>query len=150
VCVMDQVAAGLFRKTVPKAELHYDNVRHGFLDFTTQFLESQIGAIFLGRFDGIDCWEYSRSVIDEDGETAVPLIREGYAEFMAVTPQAMNTFFYGSIPDLQVFRDGGLGNVRRFAKSWEEEDPAVFKSLLHTRPLPWFKRPDAFYSLKVS
>lgn len=116
----------------------------GRITFSEQF--DQDGVIFLGTFCGIRCWEYSRSV-DVDG-SATPLVRSKYVEFVAATPAAEFTLYYGAIPDMKAL-NGRRFQGERFSKSWEQEDPSQMIALAHSRPLPVPRRPGAMVSMKV-
>lgn len=117
----------------------------GDLNFASQFQAS--GAQYRGTFGGIRWWYYPRQLTNEDG-TATSLIRSQYVEFVHVGPAAERVLYYGAIPDMDAL-DGGSFVGRRFAKSWRVEDPSAVMALVHTRPLPWPRRPNASVSVKV-
>ena len=129
------------------SKLDNRNIDAGTLQLMEQFNEA--GAIFLGRlFNGVRCWEYSRKVSVNGTEES--LIRPKYAEFVTNTRAAQNTTYYGVIEDMKALSEnGGSIRSRRFAKSWEEEDPSVRVALLETNPLPLPRRPDSTVSVKV-
>lgn len=116
----------------------------GRITFSEQFSED--GAIYLGIFCGVRCWQYSRSV-SVDG-TATSLIRSKYVEFVAVTPSAEFTLYYGAISDMKALQNRTYRG-ERFSKSWEVEDPSQLMALVHSRPLPVPRRPGAMVSMKV-
>lgn len=120
------------------------NYEAGGLTINSQFNEQ--GAIYLGRFAGLQVWEYSRSV-NKDG-TATELVRDKYAEIVCAVPAAENVMYYGAIPDLPVLK-GRLLQAKLFAKSWDQEDPAVRYALVHSRPLPVPRLPDSTVSMQV-
>jgi hypothetical protein len=122
-------------------KLHY---MPGDVTLTNQF--SNDGAIFLGSFSGIPVYGYNRQV--EVNGTMTDLIRPKYAEFVCTSPAAENVLYYGAIADDSAV-EGGTFVTERFSKSWKSEDPSQRYVLLHTRPLPVTRRPDAHVSMKV-
>lgn len=143
--IMGESAAENFLKIAKHQRLlDTRNVDAGRVTFNSQFDED--GVIYLGRFSGLDCWEYSRSA-DLNG-VATPMIRSKYVEFVTRSPGAQNVLYYGAIPDMKALQ-GRLFQGERFAKSWEEEDPSAIMALVHARPLPCPRRPGSLYSLKV-
>ncbi|CAK9074174.1 Uncharacterized protein (Fragment), partial [Durusdinium trenchii] len=116
----------------------------GDVTFQEQFNED--GAIFLGRYGGIDFWSYTRKTSVNGVST--DLIRAKYCEFVTVSPAAENVLYYGAIPDIRAL-EGRLFQGRRFSKSWQQEDPSVWWQLVASRPLPVPRRPDSMVSMKV-
>jgi hypothetical protein len=116
----------------------------GSLDLTQQYRND--GAIFLGRWMGINWWEYPRALNLNGSSTA--LIRAKYIEFVCATPEAMNSMNYCSIPDMKTLQ-GRTFQAKKFSKSWEEEDPSAVMALIHTRPFPCMKVPDSTVSFKA-
>lgn len=112
--------------------------------FVSQFNDD--GAIYLGSLGGMRIWEYRRTAL-LDG-TAVDMIRPKYAEFVSTSPAAERVMYFSAIPDMKTLQ-GRLFQAERFSKSWEEEDPSVYFSLIHSRPLPVPRRPNANISMKV-
>lgn len=144
-CVLSETAADAFLKdSGVKTILDQRNVTAGEMTFVEQFNDD--GVIYLGRVGGVRFWEYGRSVSNNGSDTA--LIRAGYAEFLAVNPAMEWVLYYGAIPDMDAL-DGRSWVGERFAKSWRESDPSTLQALVHSRPLPVPRRPDAVYSLKV-
>lgn len=119
----------------------------GQVDFTTMFADT--GVIFLGRVGGVNFWEYSRTA--SVNGTSTPMIRAKYAEFInrnnnvGASDRVMH---FAAIPDMKALQ-GRLFQAERFSKSWEEEDPSAMMNLIHSRPMPVLRRPDATVSVKV-
>lgn len=144
-CIMGSEAGAAFlANDEVKALMDINNVSAGALTLQEQFNDD--GAIFLGVFCGIQCWMYPRTVKVKG--VATSLIRAKYAEFLAITPAAENTLYYGAIPDLDAF-EGRLFQAERFSKSWTMPDPSVMQMLVHSRPLPIPRRPGSMASFKV-
>lgn len=145
ICVMSPESSAEFLKHAEVLDqLDRRNVEVGRITRNSMFGED--GAIFLGIFSGIPCWEYNRS-IDVNGSSTA-LIRAKYAEFICTQPAAEMTLYYGSIPDMEAIQDRQyIGRI--FSKSWIQPDPSVRFHLAHTRPLPVTRRPDAIYSLQT-
>lgn len=113
-------------------------VATGQLDLNQQFTGE--GVIFLGRFMGMNVFEYSRSVTDPSG-SSVDMVRTKYAEFLP-SPRASDwRMYYGAIADAKTVLGGQPFQGQRFAKSWEEDDPSAIMALVATRPLPVPRRP---------
>ncbi len=144
-CIMGSEAMDAFLASdAVKAVLDIRNVAAGSLNLEAQFQDD--GAIYLGRFCGVQCWGYPRTV--KVAGVATDLIRAKYVEFVCATPAAENVLYYGAIPDLAAF-EGRLFVAERFSKSWQQEDPSVMQMLVHSRPLPIPRRPGSMVSMKV-
>src|SRR5690606_2806404 len=126
------------------AVLDNRNIDAGAITLNSQFNED--GAIFLGRFMGINWWSYERKVSHQGVE--VPMIRDGFIEFVARNAiTRSNRLFYAAVEDLMfdtAFRPGP-----RYSKSWEEKDPSGRWYLLASRPLPAIREPELFFSMDV-
>lgn len=146
VAVFGLEAAKAFRKNAKVRDLLQTPgmITTGNLDFTRQFTED--GAIFIGNYCGIACWEYSPTISVEGVTTS--LIRPKWVEFIATGASAEWIQYYAAIPDMEAL-EGGSWIGERFSKSWLEKDPSAMWALLHSRPLPVMRRPGAVYSLKV-
>lgn len=145
--IMGTEAAAAFRNLVAGGYLKTLDQRHvtqGDIDFTQQFSED--GVIYLGTFDGIRCWEYGRTATLNG--VATNMIRPKYVEFISRSTNSQRVLYYGAIPDMKALK-GQLFQGERFSKSWEVEDPSAMMALLHSRPLPVPRRPDATVSMKV-
>jgi|TARA_Y100000296_G_scaffold86150_1_gene124880 hypothetical protein len=125
--------------------LDANNMTAGQVTFSSSF--DTDGVLFLGIFCGLRVWNYSRKV-DVNG-TSTSLIRDKYAEFIAVNPAAEFARYYGVIEDMRTIRGGSL-QAERFSKSWEVEDPSAIIALVASRPLPVLRRPGATVSMQVS
>lgn len=121
-------------------------VSAGTITFVQQF--NADGAIFLGEMAGVQFWQYSRTVTHNGVQT--PMIRTDYVEFIHRGAAAERVLYYGAIPDMRAIAGGRLGQMERFSKSWEEEDPSAMMALLASRPLPVQRRMGASVSLKVT
>jgi len=129
----------------------------GNIDLTNAFTDQ--GALFLGSFAGVQCWEYQRQMelfpkggflgTDESnaGSAAANLpfpnlIPDDAVIFLALTPMAEFTMYYGGIEDLPQL-EGRMLSAKRFSKSWQTEDPPTRYVLLESHPLPFLRRPGA-------
>jgi hypothetical protein len=150
--ILGEGASDAFTKLVEMGlikPLELRNVDAGTVTMAESF--RQDGVLYLGRVHGLDWWEYSRTVKDQDG-TETALIRSEYAEFVNRNAgMAARKMYYGAIPDMDAFAASpqGLGQMRRFAKSWKISDPSSMMSLIHSRPLPVPMKPNASVSVKV-
>lgn len=117
----------------------------GSFDRTSDF--TQDGLVYLGNFAGVECWEYSREVEDENG-VMQPMIRSKWIEFLPSPSDMMALTYYGAIADLQIFQ-GRNFVTKRFTKAVMREDPPAIFQIVHTRPLPFIRRPRATVSMKV-
>ena len=127
-----------------RLDLDVRRLSSGSVTLESQFNEQ--GALFLGRFAGINWWEYSAAVLVDGSSTS--LIRDDYAEFVCNTPAAEFTLYYGAIPDWDALQ-GRRFVGERFSKSWMTQDPSALWMLVHSRPLPVPRRPDATCSVQV-
>ncbi len=145
-CIMDAEAAQNFVR-IQEVKDMLDNRRMlaGGIDLRRQF--DAKGALFLGDFMGVACWEYSRTVSVKGAST--PLIRAGHAEFVSATPEADNWIYYGAIADMKAL-EGRLFQGERFSKSWMKEDPSQRIVLVKSRPLPIMRRPGSVVSMDTS
>lgn len=120
-------------------------VNGGFLDFTRQFDED--GLIYMGQLGGINFWEYSRTATLNG--VSQNMVRPKYVEFVNRNADASGRrLYYAAIPDMTAFQ-GGKCQAKRFSKAWLTEDPSAWNALIHSRPLPWFRRADTTVSVKV-
>lgn len=119
-------------------------VQAGTVTFATQF--SDDGVIYLGTVSGIRFWEYGRSA--SLNGVATPMIRAKYVEFISASAASDRVLYFGAIPDEDAF-EGGNWVGERFSKSWKEKDPSCTMALVHARPLPVTRRPNATVSMKV-
>lgn len=148
VCVLGSNASYLFRTNATvRATLDTKNVSAGSLELQSQFNES--GVIYLGRYAGIEFWEYAAQFTADGTGTLTDYISADNAIFLHTSPSNEAQWFYGAIPDHDAF-DEGLFVGQRFGKAWKEKDPSVYVQLLHSRPLPFLRRPGALYNLKVT
>jgi hypothetical protein len=145
-CIMSQEAATNFIK-IDEVKTNLDNRRllTGDLDLRKQFELS--GALHLGNYMGVDCWEYARSVNVSGVDT--PLIRAGYVEFVSAVPQAENWLYYGAIADMEAL-EGRLFQGERFSKSWLKKDPSQRIVIVKSRPLPVMRRPGSVVSIDTT
>ena len=114
--------------------------------------ESTEGVTYLGTLFGIRWWEYSRQidVPAEEGGGTFDMIRPKYVEFFNRNPTTTGRrLWYAPIADYDKSETKTIHPVKRFSKSWVTQDPSQRHLLVHTRPLPWFQRPDAYVSMKV-
>lgn len=140
--VMGETAADAFMAHVSVlGNLDRQNFDAGRLTIEETFNDS--GAIYLGRYAGIRCWQYGRSTTHNGSSTA--LINTNKVHFLHAGPSAQWRIYYGAIPDWKAL-GGYKFKGRRFTKSWEQEDPSVMTFLTHSRPLPWMRR----YGAKVT
>lgn len=103
------------------------------------------GARYLGSVYGVNWWAYTRQVKDIDG-SAVDLIN---TKKVFLLPQDGEfSIEFGAIPDIDAFESGQL-EAQKFSKSWTTEDPSLMWVLMHTRPFPLMRRPEAVFEYQV-
>lgn len=103
----------------------------------------QDGAIFLGNFEGLQCWGYPRQV-SVDG-TPTDLIRPDYVELLSTSRAAQNTMYFGPLH----FVDVGRLEMEVFSHSWMTPDRKNMCFEVETRPMPVFHKPGAHVSIHV-
>lgn len=147
-CILGTEAADALLNLVEGGNIKMLDTRSvvaGVVDFTQQFNDD--GVIYLGTIGGIRFWEYGRTAT-LNGTTKY-MIRAKYAEFISVNnATAHRVMEYGAISDIKALRERTYV-ARRFAKSWEVEDPSSMIALEASRPLPVPRRPAATVSVKV-
>jgi hypothetical protein len=116
----------------------------GMISFVEQFNDD--GVIFLGTLAGVRFWQYSRTA--KLNGVAQDMIRPKYVEFISTSPASERVEYYAAIPDFDAIQSGLL-QTERFSKSWLEKDPSQQIQLVHSRPLPWPRKPNATVSMKV-
>ncbi len=148
--ICGESASDAFMALLESGALKLDLTRSlavGQASFEEQFDET--GVKYMGSINRIRFWEYSQSVIDEEGNSE-ELIRTKFIEFVSVTRKALaeNKMYYGVILDIEAIQRN-LHIGRRFAKVELKSDPSVYITYLKTRPLPVFRRPDWNISMQV-
>jgi hypothetical protein len=139
-------ATHFLRNAEVRALLNKDSgIMLGGMDLRRQYEAD--GAIYLGEFSGVRCWKYPR-LLNVAG-TPTPLIRADYVEFVSAVPQSESRTYYGAIPDMDAYiARNFIGKI--FSKTWTNPDPSHLRLLAHSRPLPWFPRPNMNVSMKVT
>jgi hypothetical protein len=146
-CILGEEATAEFQQLIATGNIKiFDqrNVTGGNPTFVEQF--NNDGAIYLGSAFGLRFWSYIRTAMVNGVSTN--MIRPKYAEFFSVSPASERVMYFGAIPDMEVL-EGNLLQAERFSKSWTVPDPSAKMSLVHSRPLPVPRRPDATVSMKV-
>lgn len=139
-------ATYFIRNLKGSAELNTDaGVVLGGMDLRRQYEAS--GAIWLGEYAGVQCWKYPRKLSVNGVST--DLIRPDYVEFVSAGPQMESIMYWGMIPDMDAYEAREFVG-RIYSKTWTNPDPSHLMLLAHSRPLPWFARPNATFSLKVT
>lgn len=118
-------------------------------------LRSQLednGMMFIARLGNVDFYEYTGTYTADGSGATTALIRTEYFEFFSTASQsvAMRDMFYGLIPDLQVILEGQAQTRRHGIVIPPKPDQGTLQGVIKTRPLPWFKRADWQFSLKVT
>jgi len=103
------------------------------------------GAIFLGRWLGINWWSYPRKL--RLNGSAIDLIRPKYVEFISAGQGGWKRY-YGAIPDMDAL-EGRKMQAKRFAKSWKQPDPSALMALVQSRPLVYPRVVDSTVSYKA-
>lgn len=121
------------------------NISLGSMTFVSQF--SDDGVLFLGELGGIRFWRYARTAMFLDG-SAQEMIRSSWIEYVSVSPAADRVMYYAAINDLDAIEENKFVG-KRFAKSWRQPDPSAQMSLVHSRPMPVPRRPNANISYRA-
>lgn len=103
------------------------------------------GVIYYGYLTelGLDIWTYEDWFVDEyDNDKEKPMMPAN--KVVLGSPNAYTRRQYGAIQDLKA-----TAAVRRFPKSWEEEDPSARMIMLQSAPLPCMHQVDAFLCAEV-
>ena len=94
------------------------------------------GAIFQGLARNKAIWTYNEQYIDDDGSVKSMIQSK---KVIAAAEGARSVRHYGAIMDLSA---PGGASLRRFPKSWEEQDPSVRYVMVQSAPLPVFHQID--------
>lgn len=136
----------VFGADVYKAFVKHANVK-GQLD-TRRITLGQIdpkllpsGASYIGTVEQLDIYTYDEYYLDDNAvlQPMVPVDKI----FLGST-KAKTTRLYGAILDLKA-----LAAVKRFPKSWEQEDPSIRWVMLQSAPVVCPTQIDAFMSIKA-
>lgn len=147
-CILGSAASAAFRALIEGGHIktlvsNYGQVDAGTATFTSQY--SEAGVIYLGNIGGIRFWEYSRTQLMNGA--SVDLIRSKYAEFVSTSSASERVLKFASVPDLDA--PNGVYVGERFAKEFKKDDPSSLFQLMHSRPLPIPRKPEATVSVKV-
>lgn len=147
ICVMGSTAAEAFINNAGiAADMNNFKLESGIVDISKGF--NQTGARFLGRYSGVEFWEYSRKVLDPWG-ASIDLINPVQAHFISMGPAMEAGIEYGAMEDFDVSPDTGLVIGTMFMKDWVQKDPSARIWLANSRPLPIIRRSEAVVSVTV-
>jgi hypothetical protein len=102
------------------------------------------GVTYVGRLRdvNVDLWTYEEWYYDEDAEEERSMM--DVDRLILGSRVARTDRKYGAIRDLDV-----TGAVKRFPKSWTEQDPSARYLMVQSAPLPVLTQVDAFLTAKV-
>lgn len=161
-CIMGVEAAAAFM-THPgvRAELDTTNYEVGALQQLANSMDVN-GARYLGRYQGVQCWEYAGQLQGEtDGSASSFLVAAGKVYFIHVGPQAEFQRVHGLIPNWKLsFGSQGPTSMdqmsrlravaaRRFADVVVDDYGNSMEGLIYARPLPVLRRPNVIVSAQV-
>lgn len=109
------------------------------------------GTLYLGTIEGVRLWAYTHALPNPANPSEyVRMIRGNYIEFMAPNAGVSERrLFFGAITnDLDAVRKG-LHVRKYFTKTLKLDEPSSLVQILKSRPLPYFRRPDWFFSLRA-
>lgn len=147
------VVPNWIRNTETTAMLDNSGIMIGGMDLTSGYANA--GTIrYYGSMHGMTWWSLDQSLTING--TSVPMIRDGYVEFLSVDPALGNRFVYSPIVDF----DGMPGDVggsaemlrqepRQYVKAWGESDPSSRWIATKVSKFPRINYPGFSYSLKV-
>ena len=130
--------------------LDRQNVLGGAITFNSNV--DMDGSMFIGVIGGVAFFQYGRAIDVPNGSggfTNTALIRDKYVEFISTQASAECWMYYGGIADMRTIGAGRTVAMKRFSKSWEQDDPSARMVVVKSRPLPVARKPDFVYSLKV-
>lgn len=100
-------------------------------------------ARFFGSFGGFEFWEYYEVYNHPDTDVVTKLVPDDYIVFTSAGMEC--TAHYGVIKDF-----GALIPLKRFAKSFEEQDPSQLTMLVQSAPAMVNHTPNATAKVKVT
>lgn len=125
--------AAVFGQDVVNAFLKNDEVKAQLdnrrIDLGTALMQDldETGAIFIGRFGGVDCFAYDEWYLDENGDEQ-PMVPVD--KVLVGSTRVRTARHYGMIQDV-----GNMASVDRFPKTWVEQDPSARFIMLQSAPL---------------
>lgn len=110
------------------------------------------GMLHIGKFGGVEFFEYTGTFNPDDGGAAEPFIRAEYVEFFSTGPRSLSErqLMFGMIPDLKAIMAGLHVTERYFTSKLPEEDAGTYVGYVKSRPFPWLYRADWQVSMKVT
>lgn len=144
--ILGSAAASAFlaNAEVKKTITYFNNQGIGRVTYEENYRED--GVMYLGRYLGIDWWEYSRKVLIAGVST--DLISPKYGHFVAKTAGADRKMYYAAISDLDAY-EGRNMVTERFTKSWIQKMPSAYMTMTISRPFPWLRQPNAQAYVKL-
>jgi hypothetical protein len=138
VCIMQSLAWQAFINH-PKVKEDLDNRRITIGEIKPQDMPK--GVIYLGYLNdpGLHLYSYPEWYVDETDDTEKALVPENGLVMGCTTTR--NVKHYGMIRDLKAMQNFA---VKRFVKSWEQDDPSARFLLMQSAPLIVPHQPDAF------
>jgi hypothetical protein len=122
-------------------------VNQGRLDYAANYRDS--GAIFRGRFFGVDLWSYNRQVVVDEEGTVEDLVPEHTVTFIGSGPTTRKDFYYGAMRDFHMARNGVFVG-KRYSTSYRENKPGKpLMAYARTRPLPLLRDPLSVIQFEV-
>lgn len=147
------VVPNFIRNNEAAAYLDNSGIMLGGMDLTSGY--SNAGTLrYYGSMHGLTWWSLDQSLTINGA--SVPMIRDGYVEFLSTDPSLDNKFVYAPIVDF----DGMSGDVggqaevlreepRQFVKAWGRSDPSTRWIATKVSKFPRINYPGFSYSTKV-
>lgn len=128
----------------PKVKDYFDNRRFqvGNVNMSSDGQPDGV-TLIANNVEGLNIWSYDEWYVDDD--TGVETAMVPADKVWMASRRARAVRHYGAIKDLKA----GLVPLRRFPKSWEEEDPSVRWVMVQSAPLVVPHQIDAFLSAKA-
>lgn len=147
------VVPNFIRNNETQALLDNSGVILGTMDLTQGYQNA--GTMrYYGQMHGIAWWSLGQTLTING--TSVPMIRDGYVEFLSIDPALNNRFVYAPVVDFdgmpgdagssaEVLRD----EPRQFVKAWGQTDPSTRWIATKVSKFPRINYPGFSYSTKV-
>lgn len=141
------IAAGAFKDIINKDQ----NLINGTAFDTTREWNQTEGTLLLGTIEGVRFWTYTHVLPNPANPLEFKrLIRGNYIEFLSPGGgmQERRMYFGAIMNDLDAVRKG-LHVNKYFSKTIKHDEPSYLEQIVKSRPLPFFRRPDWFFSMQA-
>lgn len=109
---------------------------------------NDLGMLYIATIGDVEFWEVA-SELDDDG-VVTPGIRDDYIEFIPTGSRALKdrVMHYGRHNSITAL-ENGVDVSAMWARTFLDKDADAYVSEIQSRPLPWWRHPQWYVSMKV-